>query len=177
MLHASLESSRRARSSPQSQAIQVSFITDQQQMTEITPPQPIEPAKAESALTPVPTPVPTPTPATKSAPQKKEAKTASATASAATPSLKPNTESEEMEDVIGRIRDNWLEPPGIPPNFRCRLRIDYAVGGKIVALRFLKGCGTLALDDSVKRAIWKTQILPLQNAKREAGSLEIDFTP
>jgi len=78
--------------------------------------------------------------------------------------------------VIGVIRDNWLEPPG-NANFRCRLRIDYATGGKIMAVNFLKGCGALALDDSVRRAIWKTQILPLRSAKHEAGSIEIDFTP
>jgi hypothetical protein len=33
------------------------------------------------------------------------------------------------------------------------------------------------LDDSVKRAIWKTQPLPLIRSKREAGSFEFDFTP
>lgn len=177
MLSTSVESSRRARASSPSQALQVSLITEQTQTAEITPPQPIEPPKEESPITPLPTPVPTPKPETKSAPKKSDAKPTATSASTSTPSAKTNNDSQEMEDVIGRIRDNWLEPPGVSPNFRCRLRIDYAVGGKIVALRFLQGCGTLALDDSVKRAIWKTQILSLQNAKREAGSLDIDFTP
>lgn len=78
---------------------------------------------------------------------------------------------------MGRIRDNWLMPPGAGSHFRCRLRIDYAVGGRITALHFLQSCGTPVLDDSVKRAIWKTQSLPLPDAKREAGSLDLEFTP
>lgn len=173
MLSSAFESSsRRARASSQSAAIEVSLLTEQQQTAEITPSQPIEPPKEPSPL-----PMPIPQPAAKSAPQKSAVKSAAAPASTTTPSDKINTESEEKEDVIGRIRDNWLEPPGISKTFVCRLRIDYAIGGKITAVNFLKGCGALALDDSIKRAIWKTQMLPLQSAKREAGSLEIDFTP
>ena len=86
-------------------------------------------------------------------------------------------EVQEMEDVIGRIHDNWLEPPGPSKGFQCRIHIDYAAGGMITAVRFLQGCGNPMLDDSVKRAIWKTQPLPLLHAKEAAGSLEIDFTP
>ena len=47
----------------------------------------------------------------------------------------------------------------------------------LTAVNFIKGCGALALDDSVRRAIWKTQSLQLRGAKHEAGSIEIDFTP
>jgi membrane protein involved in colicin uptake len=86
-------------------------------------------------------------------------------------------EVDETDDIIGRIHANWLEPPSFSKSFHCRIHIDYAAGGMIVAVRFLQGCGSLELDDSVKRAIWKTQPLPLLGAKNEAGSLEIDFTP
>ncbi|PTU32857.1 TonB C-terminal domain-containing protein [Stenotrophobium rhamnosiphilum] len=175
MLSSAMESRSRAHASSQTQAIQVSLINEQQ-ATEITPPQPVEPPKELSPLAPVPTPLPVPKPATQSAPTKSAAKSAT-TSSTAAPTSKTSNDSEEIEDVIGRIRDNWLEPPGISKTFRCRLRIDYVVGGKITAVHFLQGCGGLALDDSVKRAIWKTQSLPLLGAKRESGSLEIDFTP
>ncbi len=86
-------------------------------------------------------------------------------------------EVDETDDIIGRIHANWLEPPSFSKSFHCRIRIDYAAGGMIAAVRFLQGCGSLELDDSVKRAIWKTQPLPLLRANEEAGSLEIDFTP
>ena len=86
-------------------------------------------------------------------------------------------EVQEMEDVIGRIHENWLEPPGASKTFRCRAHIDYAVGGMITAVRMLQTCGSLVLDDSVRRAIWKTQPVPLLRAKLFAGGLDIDFLP
>jgi outer membrane biosynthesis protein TonB len=101
---------------------------------------------------------------------------ASSPVRSAPPSPQVPDEVVEEEDVIGRIHDNWLEPPGVSGGFHCRLRIDYAAGGMIAAVRFLQGCGSLALDDSVKRAIWKTQPLPL-GSKDKAGTLEFEFTP
>lgn len=158
-------------------AMQVSLVTEQQVTTPETPAQPVETPPEIRPLATVPTPEPVSKPLVKPAQSKSATKSATASTAAATPSTKPNNDSQELEDVMGRIRDNWLQPPGIKQTFRCRLRIDYAIGGKIMAVDFLKGCGALALDDSVKRAIWKTQFLPLNSAKREAGSLEIDFTP
>lgn len=155
--------------------MQVSLVIEQQAAE--TPSQAIETPQELRPVDTVPTPEPVNKPATKPAESKSTAKSVSSSTSTAAPSNKPANDSVEIEDVIGRIRDNWLEPPGTSPNFRCRLRIDYAMGGKITAVNFLKGCGVLALDDSIKRAIWKTQSLPLQNARHEAGSIEIDFTP
>jgi hypothetical protein len=102
------------------------------------------------------------------APAKPATATAAPHAAAAPPS-----EAEIVDDVMGRIRDNWLEPPGAAA-FRCRVRIDYTAAGMISKLSFPQPCGDSALEDSVKRAIWKTQPLLHTSA---AGSLEIDFTP
>jgi outer membrane biosynthesis protein TonB len=176
MLRPALENSSRARSSAQQAAMQVSLVTEQQTPAPVTPVQPVETPQEPRPVDTLPTPLPAPQAATKPAESKSTSKSA-ASSSTAAPSDQAANDSKELEDVIGRIRDNWLEPPGISPNFRCRLRIDYAIGGKIMAVNFLKGCGALALDDSVKRAIWKTQSLSLRSAKREAGSIEIDFTP
>lgn len=177
MLRPALENSSRARSSAQQAAMQVSFVTEPQTPAPVTPQQAVEMPQELRPIDTVPTPVPVTKPATKPAESKSARKSVPSSASTAAPSDQPANDSKELEDVIGRIRDNWLEPPGITPNFRCRLRIDYAVGGKIMAVNYIKGCGALALDDSVKRAIWKTQSLSLRSAKREAGSIEIDFTP
>lgn len=176
MLSTILESRSRAKGSVHTQAIQVSLINEPE-TAEITPPQPIVPPQQITPLNLAPTPLPIPEPVTKSSPKPSTAQAPAASASAAKDASKTSQDSQDLEDVMGRFRDNWLEPPGINANFRCKLRIDYAVGGKITAVNFLKGCGALALDDSVKRAIWKTQTLPLQNAKSKAGSIEIDFTP
>lgn len=176
MLHPAMQNSSLARSSGQTAAMQVSLLTEQSVPVAPAPPQPVEMPQDLHPVDTVPAPVPASKPASKPATSKATSKSASDSTSSATPSDKPANDSQELEDVIGRIRDNWLEPPG-NANFRCRLRIDYAIGGKIMAVNFLKGCGTLALDDSVRRAIWKTQSLQLRSARLEAGSIEIDFTP
>lgn len=176
MLHSRLENSSRAHSSAQQAAIQVSLLTEQNPPALETPPQTVEVPQDLRPVDNAPTPVPVSKPASKPAQSTSASKSVTSSSSAAAPSDKPANDSQELEDVIGRIRDNWLEPPG-SPNFRCRLRIDYAAGGKIMAVNFIKGCGALALDDSVRRAIWKTQSLSLRSAKQQAGSIEIDFTP
>jgi len=139
----------------------------------VAPPAPPAIAKPQQQLHPL-TAAPTPVPAHK---QAAPPKPAAAAAHAAPPAPQIPDNVQEMEDVLGRIHDNWLEPPGVSKSFQCRIRIDYAAGGMITAVRFLQGCGNPMLDDSVKRAIWKTQPLPLLHAKEAAGSLEIDFTP
>jgi outer membrane biosynthesis protein TonB len=141
----------------------------------IVPPKPIEPPKEEPPPAPTPAPAPSPKPV-----QAKPAKAAPAPPQAApkAPPAPPEpSEQDEMDNVLGRIHDNWLEPPAVPKNFNCRIHIDFAVDGTITGVKVLRGCGGVALDDSVKRAIWKTQPLPLLRKRREAGSLEIDFTP
>jgi type IV secretory pathway VirB10-like protein len=141
------------------------------------PPKPVEPPKQETPP-PTPAPAPIPQPSLKPTPAKPAAKPSPPppAAAAQTAPAEP-TEAEEIENVVGRIHDNWLEPPDMPRSFNCRIHIDYSIDGRITAVKFLKGCGGLVLDDSVKRAIWKTQPLPLIRAKREAGSFEFDFTP
>ena len=48
---------------------------------------------------------------------------------------------------------------------------------RALEVRLLEGCGSPMLDDSVKRAVWKTQPLPVASARKQAGRLEIDFSP
>ena len=176
MLHSTLDNSSRARSSAQQAAMQVSLVTEQNPPALPSLPQAIEAPQDLRPVDDTPTPLPVNKPASKAAESKATHKSVASSASTTSPSDQPANDSQELEDVIGRIRDNWLEPPG-SVNFRCRLRIDYAAGGKITAVNFIKGCGALALDDSVRRAIWKTQSLQLRGAKHDAGSIEIDFTP
>lgn len=176
MLHPAMQNNSIARSSGQQAAMQVSLVIEQNSPAPQVPAQPLETPQDIKPVDNVPTPMPSSKSATKPTPSKATSKAAASNTSVATASDKPANDSQELEDVIGLIRDNWLEPPG-NASFRCRLRIDYAVGGKIMAVNFIKGCGALALDDSVRRAIWKTQSLPLRSAKHEAGSIEIDFTP
>jgi hypothetical protein len=113
------------------------------------------------------------------APPKADLRRAPAPASQATqktPQPPPQQESPP-DDLLGRIQDIWLRPPGSVEHFRCRLRIDYAAGGVILAVRFLEKCGTAGLDDSVMRAVWKSQPIPLPAKSPSTGSIDIEFSP
>jgi len=143
-----------------------------------TPPREI--AKLVPAPTLLPTPVPakpktTPQPATK--PQPAPAKPAGASTQTPTPAPPvPPVETPE-ESLLGRFRNNWLPPARRPRNFSCMIRIDYRAGGRIIGVEFLNKCGEYDLEESVRKAIWKSQPLPLIEAKTADGSIEIEFTP
>jgi TonB family protein len=101
-----------------------------------------------------------------------------AQARAATPVQKQGEEGESFGlTLLGRVRENWLRPVSSAATFRCRLRIDYLAGGTITNVVILEGCGNNPLDDSVQRAVWKTQPLPLGPSQNGPGSLVLDFTP
>jgi TonB family protein len=139
---------------------------------------PAPPAPPVAAMPP-PGPAPRPDARAQPAPKPRfqaAARPAAPPAQAAASAAPVPSETQEMEDVLGRIHDNWLEP-AIARSFRCRVRIDYLAGGRVTAVNFVQGCGSAELDDSVRRAIWKTQPLPLGKAHQGAGSLEIEFLP
>jgi hypothetical protein len=132
------------------------------------PPEPAPPPRPDAQGQPAPRPH-------RQAAAKPAAAAPPQASSSAAPPVPP--EQQEVDDMVGRIHDNWLEPPGMAKSFRCHVRIDYLAGGAIAAVTFLQGCGSPMLDDSLKRAIWKTQPLPLNKAKQGAGSVEIEFLP
>jgi len=79
--------------------------------------------------------------------------------------------------LLDQVRENWLQPAGQRRLFRCRIRIDFRAGGIIANVSVLQGCGDSPLDDSVIRAVWKTQPLPIESARNQDGSVVLDFTP
>lgn len=142
-----------------------------------TPPKPVEPPKQELKLTNEPAPVaarPQPPKPQPPAPTPKPPGAATQVPAPATPA--PPVETPE-ESLLGRIHDNWLQPAVVPRNFVCRIQIDYLAGGRISAVKFLRACGDYDLDESVRKAIWKSQPLPLLDALNKPGTIEIEFTP
>lgn len=142
------------------------------------------PPKEMAKLAPLPTLLPTPVPAKPKIEPKPVAKPQPAPAKPAgastqTPSPAPPVPPVETpeESLLGRFRDNWLPPARWPRNFRCTIRIDYRAGGRITGVEFLNKCGEYDLVESVRKAIWKSQPLPLIEAKTADGSIEIEFTP
>lgn len=150
----------------------------------LTAPKLPSPPKEIAKLAPTPTPLPTPVPAKPqpvqkpvAKPQPTPAKPAGASTQTPTPAPPvPPVETPE-ESLLGRFHDNWLPPARRPRNFSCSIRINYLAGGRITEVTFLNKCGEYDLEESVRKAIWKSQPLPLIEAKTTAGSIEIEFTP
>lgn len=150
------------------------------------PPTPkvVVPPKIEKPVIPPPpkamaeaVPIPVPRPKPKEEPPKEVVKPSGTQLQTPTPAPPaPPVETPE-ESLIGRIHDNWLSPARRPRNFSCRIRIDYLAGGRIREVSFLGKCGEYDLEESVRKAVWKSQPLPLTEAKTSAGSIEIEFTP
>ena len=154
------------------------------------PPAPVPPPPPK-VIEPPPerAPTPTPIPATPPKPQPSPPKpTPPAAAASATPNppgattqapkpAPPPPEETPQESLIGRIHDNWLEPASAPSQFKCLIRIDYLAGGRIAAVHFVKPCGSYELEESVRRAVWKSQPIPLIEARTAAGTIDIEFTP
>lgn len=147
-------------------------------------PAPAAPAAPELAQKPTPAPKPKPRPAPPKAqppaPAQKAQSNPSTAAQAASPVSKEQqgVEPESAENqLLGRLRTNWLAPPRTAASFSCRLRIDYRPGGMISKVTVQQGCGEPGLGDSIERAVWKSQPLPLGPGAPPSGSIELDFSP
>jgi hypothetical protein len=57
------------------------------------------------------------------------------------------------------------------------LRIDYGAGGVILAVHLSEKCGVAVLDDSVTRAVWKSQPIPLPPHSAPSGTIDVEFSP
>lgn len=147
-------------------------------------PAPAAPAQPELAQKPTPVPKPKPKPAPPKAQPPAPAQKAQSHPSPATQAASPvskeqqGIEPETNENpLLGRLRMNWLAPPRTAAIFSCRLRIDYRPGGMISKVTVQQGCGEPGLGDSIERAVWKSQPLPLALDAPASGSIELDFSP
>lgn len=134
---------------------------------------------AQPVAIPPPKPKPTPTPSRKPVQaQPVEARQAVPPTPAESPADR-NREGVETEDdsesLLGRLRANWLAPPGITA-VRCAVRIDYREGRQITQVIVHQDCGDRRIGDSIERAVWKTQPLPLPEGSPPAGSIEVEFS-
>ncbi|MDB5985809.1 MAG: hypothetical protein JWR16_862 [Nevskia sp.] len=142
------------------------------------PPKPLPPQ-----ATKLPEPVPAPsTPSAKPRAESKPKPAAPAQSASASKDDTQKTKVEidpdaENEALLEGVRARWLQPPNTRRDFRCRIRIDYQLGGMISGVTVQEGCGGPLLDDSVERAIWKAQPLPIAAARTQSGNLTLEFTP
>ena len=147
-------------------------------------PAPAAPPAPELAQKPTPAPKPKPRPAPPKAQPPAPAQKAQSDPSPAVQAASPVSKEQQgvqpetsENQLLGRLRTNWLAPPRTAAHFSCRLRIDYRPGGMIGKVTVQQGCGEPGLGDSIERAVWKSQPLPLAPDAPASGSIELDFSP
>ena len=61
------------------------------------------------------------------------------------------------------IRRNWLRPPDGQTGYRCQVAFKLLPNGVVVqgSVRILTSCGSVVLDDSVVKAVYKSSPMPL----------------
>lgn len=77
--------------------------------------------------------------------------------------------------LIGR---NWLRPPGLSDDLLCQVRVELLPNGQIVNARVVRASGSSVYDDSVLRAVLKSDPLPLPSDPTAFERvLLLNFTP
>lgn len=65
-----------------------------------------------------------------------------------------------VQQITDKVTRNWLRPPGTSTDFQCKVQVQLLPGGQVVGVKMLESCGSAILDDSVQRAIYKSDPLP-----------------
>lgn len=63
--------------------------------------------------------------------------------------------------IAEALRRNWLRPPDSQDSFQCMVNIRLTPNGQVVSARIASSCGSMVLDDSVLKAVYKASPLPL----------------
>ena len=63
--------------------------------------------------------------------------------------------------ITDKIRRNWIRPINSIDNFQCKLFVQILPGGSVVNVKMTESCGSSVLDESVKRAVLKSDPLPM----------------
>jgi colicin import membrane protein len=86
------------------------------------------------------------------------------------------TEQERWIAMItNKIQRNWVRPINSADKFDCKLNVQILPGGSVIDVKLTRGCGSTALDESVKRAVLKSDPLPMP-ADPEVFDRNLNFT-
>jgi len=67
-----------------------------------------------------------------------------------------------LGQIVAAVRPNWKKPIGSPTSFQCVLKVQLLPGGSVVSAKVIKTCGGgAALDDSIEKAVLKSDPLPM----------------
>lgn len=63
--------------------------------------------------------------------------------------------------IQDKVRRNWVRPINSVDKFQCAVSVQILPGGTISDVKLIRSCGSPALDESVKRAVLKSDPLPM----------------
>ena len=85
------------------------------------------------------------------------------------------------DDYVFRIKQkiaqNWIKPPGMGDGFECRVKVRQLPDGSVIDVQIVDSCGNQALDDSVIRAVNKSDPLPTGDSRVFEETLIFTFKP
>lgn len=83
------------------------------------------------------------------------------------------------DKIADKVRGNWKRPNGSAQDFVCLVKVQLLPGGSVVSAKVVKTCGGgIALDDSVEKAVLKSDPLPMpDNPEDFDRNLTFQFQP
>ncbi len=65
-----------------------------------------------------------------------------------------------IAQITDKVRRNWIRPLAAPETFECKVLVQQLPGGQVTNARIVESCGNPALDDSVVKAVLRSDPLP-----------------
>ena len=76
-----------------------------------------------------------------------------------------------------KVAQNWLQPPGVNDDFECRVKVRQLPDGSVIDVQIMDSCGNTVLDDSVIRAVNKSDPLPTGDSRVFEETVIFTFKP
>jgi len=92
--------------------------------------------------------------------------------------LKQASQNAWVAAIRSKLASNWLRPQGISDTIICTVRVELAGNGHVLSVQVIKSSGNSLFDDSVRRAVLKSDPLPLPvDPTAFQSGLKLHFTP
>lgn len=62
--------------------------------------------------------------------------------------------------VLAKVKENWVPPEGTPSSVSCTVRVKQFPDGEVISASVVDSCGSMVLDGSVIRAVYRASPLP-----------------
>ncbi|MDX1496268.1 MAG: cell envelope integrity protein TolA, partial [Salinisphaeraceae bacterium] len=89
-----------------------------------------------------------------------------------------NAQSRYAKLLSAHIKRYWTRPPAGPDDFQCEVAVSQMASGEVIDVQISKSCGSVALDESVRKAVLRSSPLPKPDDPRAfAKNLNLIFKP